>query len=59
MKVIATDGDQENTPHSQIIYSLVEQSNTGGMFFLNSQTGEVMVQKRTLDREVRQMYRNV
>lgn len=56
MKVIATDGDQENTPHSQIIYSLVEQSNTGGMFFLNSQTGEVMVQKRTLDREEHDTY---
>lgn len=52
MKVIATDADQENTLHSQIHYSIVEQSSTAGMFFINSQTGEVMVRQNTLDREV-------
>lgn len=51
MKVIATDADEENTPHTMIHYSIVED--TAGMFFINSQSGEVMVQQNTLDREVR------
>ncbi|TKS79694.1 Desmoglein-2 Cadherin family member 5 HDGC [Collichthys lucidus] len=51
MRVIATDADEENTPHSQIFYSIVQESNVGGMFAINSQTGEVMVQRSTLDRE--------
>lgn len=51
MKVIATDDDEENTLHSMISYSIVEQSNAG-MFFINSQTGEVLVRQNTLDREV-------
>lgn len=53
MKVIATDDDQQGTLHSKIFYSIVEQSNVGRMFLINSQTGEVMVQQNTLDREVR------
>lgn len=52
MRVIATDADQENTPHSEIFYSIVQESNVGGMFSINSRTGEVMVQRSTLDREV-------
>lgn len=52
MKVIATDADQANTPHSAIHYSIVDSASSGGMFFMNSQTGEVMVQRNTLDREV-------
>lgn len=53
MKVIATDADQENTAHSRIYYSIVEESSTAGMFLINSQTGEVTVRQNTLDREVR------
>lgn len=53
MRVIATDADQENTLHSKIYYSIVEQSNTGGMFLINSETGVVTVRQNTLDREVR------
>lgn len=56
MKVIATDDDEENTLYSQIRYSIVEQSNMGGMFYINSHTGEVFVQKNILDREVSQKY---
>nr|XP_040027751.1 desmoglein-2-like [Gasterosteus aculeatus aculeatus] len=56
MKVIATDDDEKNSPHSQIHYSIVEQSNTAGMFFINSQTGEVMVRRNTLDRERQDTY---
>lgn len=52
MKVIATDDDAENTLYSKIRYSIVEQSNMAGMFYINSQTGEVFVQKSILDREV-------
>ena len=52
MRVNVTDADEENTPHSQIYYSIVEESNTAGMFFINSQTGEVIVRQSTLDREV-------
>lgn len=55
MKVIATDADQENTLHSKIRYSIVEQSNTGGMFSINSETGVVTVRQNTLDREVRHL----
>ncbi|XP_068594074.1 desmoglein-2-like protein [Cebidichthys violaceus] len=56
MKVIATDDDEENTLNSQMYYSIVEQSNTAGMFFINSQTGEVQVQQNTLDRERQDTY---
>lgn len=50
MRVIATDDDQENTLNSQIYYSIAQQS--AGMFSINSATGEVFVQRNTLDREV-------
>lgn len=53
MKVIATDDDEKNTLHSKMYYSIVEQSSSAGMFFINSQTGEVQVRQNTLDREVR------
>lgn len=56
MRVIATDADQENTANSQIHYSIVESSNTEGLFFINSQTGEVMVRQNTLDRERQDSY---
>lgn len=52
MKVIATDDDQEDTLYSMIHYSIVEQSDMAGMFYINSQTGELLVQQNTLDREV-------
>lgn len=52
MKVIATDDDQENTPNSQIFYSIAEQSNTARMFRINPVTGQVFVERNTLDREV-------
>ncbi|KAM8727098.1 desmoglein-2-like protein [Acanthopagrus schlegelii] len=57
MRVIATDADQENTLHSKISYRIVGQSSSAGMFFINSQTGEVMVQQRFLDREKQDTYR--
>uniref|UniRef100_A0A7N6FC22 Cadherin domain-containing protein n=1 Tax=Anabas testudineus TaxID=64144 RepID=A0A7N6FC22_ANATE len=57
MKVIATDADQENTAHSRIYYSIVEESSTAGMFLINSQTGEVTVRQNTLDREKKDTYK--
>ncbi|XP_051274366.1 desmoglein-2 [Dicentrarchus labrax] len=57
MKVIATDADAENSINSQISYSIVEQSNSAGMFFINSHTGEVMVRRNTLDRERQDTYK--
>uniref|UniRef100_UPI0037E909E1 desmoglein-2-like protein n=1 Tax=Semicossyphus pulcher TaxID=241346 RepID=UPI0037E909E1 len=57
MKVNATDNDQENTLNSKISYSIVQQSNTEGMFYMNSQTGEVMVRQNTLDRERKDTYK--
>ncbi|XP_029380665.1 desmoglein-2-like [Echeneis naucrates] len=57
MKVIATDADEENTIRSQIYYSIVEQSSTAGLFFINSQTGEVMVRSNNLDRETKDTYK--
>ncbi|XP_074507506.1 desmoglein-2-like protein isoform X2 [Sebastes fasciatus] len=56
MRVIATDADQENTVNSRIHYSIVESSNTAGLFFINSQTGEVIVRQNTLDRERQDSY---
>lgn len=53
MQVIATDDDKEGTNNSKMFYSIAEESNTGGMFAINHETGVVTVQKRTLDREVR------
>lgn len=52
MKVIATDDDEENTLNSKIFYSIDGQSNSAGMFSINPLTGEVFVQRNTLDREV-------
>ncbi|KAF7668476.1 hypothetical protein LDENG_00008060 [Lucifuga dentata] len=56
MKVIATDADEPNTAHSQIYYTLVEDSSTAGMFFIKPHTGEVMVRQNTLDREKQDTY---
>ncbi|XP_059201028.1 desmoglein-2-like protein isoform X2 [Centropristis striata] len=56
MRVIATDADQQGTAHSEIHYSIVEQSSTAGMFFINSKTGEVSVRQNTLDREKKDTY---
>ncbi|KAG7214811.1 hypothetical protein INR49_010703, partial [Caranx melampygus] len=57
MKIIATDADEPNTIRSQIHYSIVQETNTAGMFYINSQTGEVMVQRSTLDRETKATYK--
>ncbi|KAM6919718.1 desmoglein-2-like protein isoform 2-T2 [Lycodopsis pacificus] len=56
MKVIATDDDEAGSLNSKMYYSIVEQSNTAGMFFINSQTGEVQVRHNTLDRERQDTY---
>jgi len=53
MKVTATDADEEGTLNSAISYKIESQSNIAGMFYINSKTGEVMVRKNSLDREVR------
>jgi hypothetical protein len=55
MKVTATDADEVNTLHSQIYYSIVEKSASDKMFAINYQTGEILVRRTTLDREVREM----
>lgn len=52
MKVIATDADKPGTAYSKISYSIARQSSSAGMFYINSQTGEVFVHRNTLDREV-------
>lgn len=52
MKVIATDADKPGMSYSKISYSIASQSSSTGMFYINSQTGEVFVQRNTLDREV-------
>ncbi|XP_012730885.3 desmoglein-2 [Fundulus heteroclitus] len=57
MKVIATDDDDNTTANAQISYRIDERSNSGGMFSINSQTGEVMVVKTTLDRETKDTYK--
>ncbi|KAG8014182.1 Desmoglein-2, partial [Nibea albiflora] len=57
MRVIATDADEEGTQHTAIFYSIVQESNVGGMFSINSRTGEVMVQRSSLDRETKDIYK--
>lgn len=54
MKITATDADMPNTPHSQIAYTIIEQSPAGGgnMFYVNKETGEIHVGHNSLDREV-------
>uniref|UniRef100_A0AAX7SGC8 Desmoglein 2 n=1 Tax=Astatotilapia calliptera TaxID=8154 RepID=A0AAX7SGC8_ASTCA len=44
MKIIATDADDERTENAQLSYSIVEQANTAGLFWMNSRTGELMKQ---------------
>uniref|UniRef100_A0A3P8YRA1 Cadherin domain-containing protein n=1 Tax=Esox lucius TaxID=8010 RepID=A0A3P8YRA1_ESOLU len=56
IKVNATDDDAPNTAFSQIRYSIEGISNSDGMFSINAQTGEILVQKITLDRETKDTY---
>ncbi|CAB1454888.1 unnamed protein product [Pleuronectes platessa] len=56
MRVIATDGDQAGTDHTKLFYSIDQESNKDGMFSINSQTGDIMVQQTTLDRELKDSY---
>lgn len=51
MKVIVTDADEEGTLNTKISYGIVGSSS--GMFYINAQSGVVMVRQSTLDREVR------
>lgn len=51
MKVIATDADQKGTANSKISYKIASESNPDGMFYINRNTGELMVQQTSLDRE--------
>ncbi|KAK7945585.1 hypothetical protein WMY93_001313 [Mugilogobius chulae] len=53
MRVIATDADEANTVNSKISYSM--ENSYGGLFSINSETGEVRVQKK-LDRETQDTY---
>ncbi|XP_015242390.1 PREDICTED: desmoglein-2-like isoform X1 [Cyprinodon variegatus] len=57
MKVIATDDDDSNTENAKIFYRIDERSNRDGMFTINSQTGEVMIAKTSLDRETQDTYK--
>ncbi|XP_034039169.1 desmoglein-2-like [Thalassophryne amazonica] len=57
MRVRATDADQPNHPNSQIRYSIVEQGSSAGMFFIDPDTGDIMVQRNTLDRETQDTYK--
>ncbi|XP_054889423.1 desmoglein-2-like protein [Poeciliopsis prolifica] len=57
MKVIATDDDDPNTNHARIFYRIDERTNAAGMFTINSRTGEVLVAKTTLDREIKSTYK--
>lgn len=54
MKITATDADKPNTKHTQIAYTIADQSPAGGsnMFYINRETGEIHVRLNTLDREV-------
>ncbi|XP_035761990.1 desmoglein-2-like, partial [Neolamprologus brichardi] len=57
MKIIATDADDERTKNAQLSYSIVEQANTAGLFWMNSHTGELTVQSTSLDREKQDTYK--
>ncbi|KAF0046915.1 hypothetical protein F2P81_000548 [Scophthalmus maximus] len=57
MRVIATDADQNGTAHTQLYYSIAEESNRDGMFYINTQTGEIFVKQSTLDRETKDTYK--
>uniref|UniRef100_A0A3Q2SXI9 Desmoglein-2-like n=1 Tax=Fundulus heteroclitus TaxID=8078 RepID=A0A3Q2SXI9_FUNHE len=57
MKVIATDDDDNTTENAWLSYRIDERSNSGGMFSIKPQTGEVRVAKTTLDRETKDTYK--
>ncbi|XP_017278000.1 desmoglein-2 [Kryptolebias marmoratus] len=57
MKVIATDADDENTPHAKLSYRIDEQSSGADMFYIDSRTGEIKVKRNTLDRETKDTYK--
>ncbi|KAL0966165.1 hypothetical protein UPYG_G00291810 [Umbra pygmaea] len=56
IKMNATDQDEANTLNSMIKYSIEDTSNSAGMFYIHQQTGEIRVQKTTLDRETKDTY---
>ncbi|XP_034469314.1 desmoglein-2-like isoform X2 [Hippoglossus hippoglossus] len=56
MRVNATDCDEPNTAHTKLFYSIDEESNRDGMFYINSETGDVMVKQTNLDREIKDTY---
>ncbi|XP_062337007.1 desmoglein-2-like protein [Osmerus eperlanus] len=56
MKVNATDADEPGTAHTQISFSIVEQSSSDGMFYMNHKTGEILVLQTSLDRETQDTF---
>ncbi|XP_046884236.1 desmoglein-2-like isoform X2 [Hypomesus transpacificus] len=56
MKVNVTDDDEPGTEHTQISFSLVEQSSSGMMFSMNHKTGEIVVRQTSLDRETQDTF---
>ncbi|XP_028987487.1 desmoglein-2-like protein [Betta splendens] len=57
MQIIATDNDEENTDRSKIFYSIAPESNPGGMFSIDPDTGKVWVQSQYIDRETKDTYK--
>lgn len=53
MKVIATDADQKGTANSRIFYKIARESDPDELFYINPESGDLMVQRTTVDREVR------
>ncbi|KAG9274620.1 cadherin-2-like [Astyanax mexicanus] len=56
INITATDADKPNTPHSQIAYSIVEQSPAGNLFYIDRGSGKIFVSRSSLDREVQESY---
>uniref|UniRef100_A0A8B9KST3 Si:ch73-74h11.1 n=1 Tax=Astyanax mexicanus TaxID=7994 RepID=A0A8B9KST3_ASTMX len=58
MQIKADDADEPGTINAKIAYSIVKQipEQSGGMFSINRDTGEIYVKQHTLDRETLDSY---
>ncbi|KAF4070847.1 hypothetical protein AMELA_G00278230 [Ameiurus melas] len=58
MQVTAEDADEQGTPNAKIAYSILKQipEESGPMFTIDRDTGEIYVKEHTMDREVCDSY---
>ncbi|KAK3567244.1 hypothetical protein QTP86_015085 [Hemibagrus guttatus] len=58
ISITAVDADEQGTPHTEIVYDIIQQEPAGErMFTVVRSSGEIKVKINTLDRETQETYR--